>query len=75
MRLQVVDHTIIESKPEAIITDLRLSEPFETLKEYVNGFKTLSEMENIEHCHVPYVVLLMILMSEWKEKHNGHLPA
>ena len=54
-RVQVRDHTIIESKPEPERDDLRIARPFQELQEYADGFE-LESLDSLEHAHVPVTV-------------------
>lgn len=74
LRLQTLDHTVLESKPDPPKDDLRLSNPFEQLKTFVNQFD-LEKLDNLEHSHVPYVVILMKMNQLWKDAHEGKTPA
>jgi NEDD8-activating enzyme E1 regulatory subunit len=50
---------VIESKPDNVhIDDLRLADPFPTLKEYAMSFK-FDELDSAEHSHIPYSVILI----------------
>ena len=61
-------------KPEPPKDDLRLSNPFEQLKTFVNQFD-LEKLDNLEHSHVPYVVTLMKMNQLWKDAHDGKTSA
>ncbi|OQR92231.1 SUMO-activating enzyme (SAE) [Thraustotheca clavata] len=73
VRLQVPNHTIVDSKPDAALLDLRIAEPFPALQNFANEFN-LETMNSHEHGHVPYVVILLQCINEWKAAHNGELP-
>ena len=55
IRVQLAEHTIIESHPDSIIEDLRLDDPFPDLVNYMNSI-TLTERE--EAVNTPWLVLL-----------------
>lgn len=57
IRVQVKEHTVIESHPENQPLDLRLDKPFPALVEYVNSVR-LEEMGLKDHAHVPHLVIL-----------------
>ncbi|KAK9499289.1 hypothetical protein O3M35_002346 [Rhynocoris fuscipes] len=73
VRLQVKEHTVIESHPDTQNPDLRLDKPFPALSKYVDSIN-LDEMELKDHAHVPYVVPLLKSVEEFKSLHNGELP-
>ncbi|MCL4127251.1 UNVERIFIED_CONTAM: hypothetical protein GTU68_032108, partial [Idotea baltica] len=73
IRLQVEEHTMIESHPDNVIPDLRLESPFASLSAYVDTFK-FSEMSSKEHSHVPYVIILLHFLKRWKDEHGGGIP-
>ena len=80
MRIQVKEHTIIETHPDNETPDLRLDRPFETLKKHLDSIN-LDEMSFKDHSHVPYLVVLYKFLEKWildrrelpktyKEKHQ-----
>uniref|UniRef100_A0A0V0G5L6 NEDD8-activating enzyme E1 regulatory subunit n=1 Tax=Triatoma dimidiata TaxID=72491 RepID=A0A0V0G5L6_TRIDM len=73
IRLQIKEHTIIESHPDTQNPDLRLDRPFKALEQYVSRIN-LDEMDLKDHAHVPYVVPLLKCLEEWKVTHSGELP-
>mmetsp|Transcript_4260 Transcript_4260/g.13347 ORF Transcript_4260/g.13347 Transcript_4260/m.13347 type:complete len:538 (-) Transcript_4260:244-1857(-) len=74
VRLQLRRHEIVESKPDNIIWDLRLSEPFEELSKVLAAHADLESLPDHEHAHVPFVVILARLAARWKAEHNGTMP-
>jgi len=74
MRLQIEDHEVIESKSEFSVWDLRIGEPFEGLCELADSVD-LSHVSDVDHAHIPYVVLLTLFTKQWRRVHQGHLPA
>jgi amyloid beta precursor protein binding protein 1 len=72
VRLQTPLHTIIESKPDNSIPDMRLasiatpssSHTFPELLEFVQSID-LSKLENHIHGHVPFVIILFKAMEKW----------
>ncbi|CAA9996397.1 unnamed protein product [Nesidiocoris tenuis] len=72
-RLQLKEHTIIESHPDTQNPDLRLDKPFPTLVAHLDSVE-LSKMDLKDHAHVPYVVPLYEAMKEWRSTHDGSLP-
>lgn len=73
LRLQFPDRTIIETRPENEFHDLRLDRPFPALKNYIDSIE-LDKLTDLEHAHVPYVVILSKYLEEWKKNNNGQMP-
>lgn len=73
IRVQVTEHTVIETHPDNQIPDLRLDQPFPSLKKYVDSID-LEAMEYKDHAHVPYLIVLYKYLQQWKGEHNGQLP-
>lgn len=73
LRLQVVQHTILDAKMDPPRQDLRLSTPFPALTQFAESFN-LPSLSSIEHAHVPFVVLLLQAISRWKDGHGGKAP-
>ncbi|OMH78850.1 NEDD8-activating enzyme E1 regulatory subunit, partial [Zancudomyces culisetae] len=68
----IPEHCVIESHSEEI-DDLRICDPFAELSEYVDSVD-LSALDEMEHSHVPYLVLLIKFIAEWKSKNGGNIP-
>ena len=51
------------------IRDTRVAKPFKELYDFSMGFD-LEAMTEIDHKHVPYVVLLVKALDKFKEKHK-----
>ena len=73
IRVQVTEHTLIETHTDNQIPDLRLDQPFLSLKKYVDSID-LEAMEYKDHAHVPYLIVLHIYLQQWKGEHNWQLP-
>ncbi|XP_075229316.1 nedd8-activating enzyme E1 regulatory subunit APP-BP1 [Lycorma delicatula] len=73
IRVQVDEHTIVETHPDNQNPDLRLDRPFTSLKEHMNSID-MSKMELKDHAHVPFVVPLYKALLEWKCNHGNLLP-
>ncbi|XP_076673958.1 nedd8-activating enzyme E1 regulatory subunit APP-BP1 isoform X1 [Andrena cerasifolii] len=69
MRIQVKEHTIIETHPDNETPDLRLDRPFETLKKHLDSIN-LDEMSFKDHSHVPYLVVLYKFLEKWILDHR-----
>ncbi|KAI8984578.1 Appbp1-Uba3-Nedd8, an E1-ubiquitin-like protein complex with Atp [Mycotypha africana] len=70
--VQAPEHTIIESHPENTV-DLRLACPFKQLVDYVATID-LDKMDQTDHSHVPFVVVILKYVEAWKAKHDGKAP-
>lgn len=66
VRLQTPLHTIVESKPDNSLPDLRLIEKdiFPELSKFIQPFD-LSSLDNHTHGHVPFVIILVKAMEKW----------
>ncbi len=64
---------MIESKPDSEVHDLRLGEPWPELAAAAAAVD-LDTLDNAEHSHVPYGVLLVKAAAQWKASHDGQLP-
>ncbi|CAJ2654859.1 unnamed protein product [Trifolium pratense] len=74
VRISLKEHTVIESKPEHFLDDLRLNNPWPELKSFAEGFD-LNVQDPVAHKHIPYVVILVKLADEWAKSHGGSLPS
>lgn len=70
--IQQHEHTIIESHPETA-PSLRIDNPFPSLLQYSQNLD-LDALDPTDHGHVPYVVLLVKAMQQWKQDHDGLPP-
>ena len=80
LRIYTPTHTIIETHPDSLV-DLRLFNPWPELLELaLEKTRTLDVQESEggmsdqQHGHVPYVLLLLKYLEDWKQSHEGHLP-
>ena len=73
MRIQVKEHTIIESHPDNETSDLRLDKPFELLEKHFDSIN-LDDLDVKDHSHTPYVVILYKFLKKWMEEH-GNFPS
>jgi amyloid beta precursor protein binding protein 1 len=74
VRISLKEHTVIESKPEHFLDDLRLNNPWPELKSFAEGFD-LNVQDPVAHKHIPYVVILVKMADEWSKSHGGRLPS
>jgi amyloid beta precursor protein binding protein 1 len=67
---------IVDTHPDPASTqDLRLLRPWGALSHLVHDkTKNLGSKSDHEHGHIPYVLLLLHYMEEWKGSHNGAAP-
>ncbi|KAL6045048.1 NEDD8-activating enzyme E1 regulatory subunit [Balamuthia mandrillaris] len=73
VRLAMPELSIVESKPEDPIDDLRLYEPWEELEKFSDSID-LSKLDSHLRGHVPYVILLLQELRKWKAEHDGKVP-
>ena len=64
--------SVVDTHPETTHT-LRMDQPFPALEQFAKDLN-LETLDSMEHSHVPYVVLLVKAVGEWKAKHEGRLP-
>ncbi|KAG6819265.1 hypothetical protein H0H93_013580 [Arthromyces matolae] len=70
--IQFHEHTIIESHSETA-PSLRIDKAFPALLDYSLSLDFAS-MDSTDHAHVPYVVILVRALNDWKEAHEGRPP-
>ncbi|TFK34707.1 hypothetical protein BDQ12DRAFT_689426 [Crucibulum laeve] len=71
--IQFHEHTIIESHSETS-PSLRIDKPFPALLEYSLSLD-FDNMDPTDHGHVPYVIILVRALEEWKKAHDGSPPS
>nr|VDD59497.1 unnamed protein product [Brassica oleracea] len=74
VRVSVKEHTVIDSKPDHFLDDLRLNNPWPELKSFVVTVD-LNVSDPVAHKHIPYVVILVKITDEWAQSHSGNLPS
>ncbi|GMI64004.1 hypothetical protein HRI_000069700 [Hibiscus trionum] len=74
VRISVKEHTVIESKPDHFLDDLRLNNPWPELRGFAEAID-LNVQDPVAHKHIPYVVILVKMVDEWKSGHGGTLPS
>ncbi|KAB2581393.1 hypothetical protein BFW01_g10894 [Lasiodiplodia theobromae] len=67
---------IVDTHPPAeSTTDLRLLAPWPELSQLAaEHIKNLESMSDEDHGHIPYVLILLHFLEEWKRTHDGNLP-
>lgn len=66
VRVQIRRRPIVETKPENVVPDLRLSYPFPALRALVDRAVLNDAMDDTEHGRVPFVVLLVKALDSWR---------
>ncbi|KAL4882619.1 hypothetical protein BJY04DRAFT_186530 [Aspergillus karnatakaensis] len=67
---------IVETHPDPESTqDLRLLSPWPELAAAGASISNLNSLDDHQHGHVPYVLLLLHYLEEWKASHEGRLPS
>ncbi|KAL2830561.1 hypothetical protein BDW59DRAFT_141103 [Aspergillus cavernicola] len=67
---------IVETHPDPESTqDLRLLGPWPELAVAAASISNLDSLDDHQHGHVPYVLLLLYYLEKWKETHNGNVPS
>ncbi|XP_052178212.1 NEDD8-activating enzyme E1 regulatory subunit AXR1-like isoform X2 [Diospyros lotus] len=74
VRISLKEHTVIESKPDHFLDDLRLNNPWPELRSFAETID-LNVPDPVVHKHVPYVVILVKMADEWAQNHGGNLPS
>lgn len=67
---------IVDTHPDSTATtDLRLLTPWPELSNFAHEMTAnIDELDTHEHGHVPYVILLLHYLEEWKNDHAGKPP-
>lgn len=66
IRVQLREHTVIESHPDNTLEDLRLDNPFPALREHFEKFYNLDELSRKELAHLPYLIILNKYLMDWR---------
>lgn len=83
LRISAPTHTIVETHPDSLV-DLRLLNPWSELlniaAERTRNLEVQQKeesdggMSDHEHGHVPYLILLLKYLEDWKQSHGGSYP-
>lgn len=66
---------IVETHPDPETTqDLRLLNPWPELVAAAAALEDLTAMDDHKHGHVPYILLLLYFLQQWKQSHGGNAP-
>lgn len=76
LSLQVAaEFPIVETHPDPETTqDLRLVNPWPELLAAAARVDNLDSLDDHEHGHVPYVLLILHFLERWKSNHDGKVP-
>nr|XP_010313519.1 NEDD8-activating enzyme E1 regulatory subunit AXR1 isoform X1 [Solanum lycopersicum] len=74
VRISVKEHTVIESKPDHFLDDLRLNNPWPELTRFTETID-LNTTDAVVQKHTPYIVILVKIAEEWANTHGGNLPS
>ncbi|KAJ5265513.1 hypothetical protein N7505_004563 [Penicillium chrysogenum] len=67
---------IVETHPDPESTqDLRLLNPWPELIAAAAGLNNLDTLDDHQHGHVPYLLLLLHFLEQWKHSHDGNAPS
>ncbi|EER43707.1 amyloid beta protein binding protein [Histoplasma capsulatum H143] len=68
-------YPIVETHPDPnSVEDLRLINPFPELVAATAKIADLDSLDDHEHGHVPYLLLLLHFLEKWKATHDGNPP-
>ncbi|XP_057667798.1 NEDD8-activating enzyme E1 regulatory subunit [Diorhabda carinulata] len=73
IRLQVKEHTVIETHPDSENYDLRLLSPWRSLKEHLESID-VAMLDSKTRSHTPALVILYYYLNKYKELNGGALP-
>lgn len=65
--------TVVETHDPSRLYDLRIDCPWSELEQYAESF-VLDDLDDTEHAHVPYLVIFIKALREWKQRHDGIAP-
>jgi amyloid beta precursor protein binding protein 1 len=66
---------IVETHPDPESTqDLRLTNPWPELAAAAQKIENLDSLDDHQHGHVPYLLLLLHYLEKWKQSHDGQPP-
>ncbi|KAK0370376.1 ThiF family protein [Colletotrichum limetticola] len=70
-------YPIVDTHPDVTaITDLRLLTPWEELEAFADSLtKDIDSLDSHEHGHLPFVVILLHYLKEWKSSHDSKPPS
>lgn len=67
---------IVDTHPDPETTqDLRLLAPWDELDAAVDALGDITKLSDHEHGHIPYILLLLHYLREWRSSHNNSDPS
>ena len=69
IRLQLVEHYIIEAHPDDTIPDLRLDRPLNSFIDHCNSID-FNNLTREEHLHLPSLIILYKTLQQWQKQTN-----
>lgn len=73
LRIIHSETTIIETHDPSRLFDLRIDCPWPELQAYSDSFH-LNELDDTDHAHVPYIIIFIKALQQWKKDHGGLPP-
>ncbi|OSD07684.1 hypothetical protein PYCCODRAFT_1380781 [Trametes coccinea BRFM310] len=70
--IQYHEHCVSQTHSDTA-PSLRITRPFPALLEWARSLD-LQDMDPTNHGHIPFVVILVKLVDEWRQSHDGNLP-
>lgn len=67
---------IVDTHPDSTATtDLRLLNPWPELQQFTESLTAnIDSLSAHDHGHIPYLILLLYYLEEWKKEHGGEPP-
>jgi amyloid beta precursor protein binding protein 1 len=69
IRLQLVEHYVIEAHPDDTIPDIRLDRPLKSFINYCDSID-FNSLTREEHLHLPSLVILFKTLQKWQKQTN-----
>ncbi|KAK9798117.1 hypothetical protein WJX73_000766 [Symbiochloris irregularis] len=73
LRASLQEQTVIESKPDNHVENLRFHKPWRELEDFAMSID-LATADDILHKHTPYAILLIQATKQWHATHGPELP-
>ncbi|PWN23590.1 hypothetical protein BCV69DRAFT_279520 [Microstroma glucosiphilum] len=73
VRIQIKEMGVIETHPASTV-DLRLTSPWPELSAYASAYD-IEDRDAMAHSHIPFVIILLRALENWKSQHGGSLPS
>lgn len=76
VRVITKEAVVVEAHPEHTVSDLRVCAPFPELLAFLNKrFPAMDTLSALDKKHIPYVVLLLRALAQYRASHGNKLPA